>query len=78
MARQAAPLVASLRAKADGIRQSELDRFQSKLADLSPAQRDAVEALTIGIVNKLLHDPSVRLKEDAGSPRGEQIGRAHV
>jgi len=75
-ARQAAPLVASLRAKADVIRQSELDRFQSKLADLSPAQRDAVEALTMGIVNKLLHDPSVRLKEDAGSPRGERYASA--
>ena len=75
-ARQAAPLVASLRAKADAIRQAELDRFQSKLADLSPAQRDAVEALTMGIVNKLLHDPSVRLKDDAGSPRGERYASA--
>jgi glutamyl-tRNA reductase len=75
-ARQAAPLVASLRSKAEGIRSSELDRFQAKLADLTPAQREAVEALTHGIVNKLLHDPSVRLKEDAGSPRGERYASA--
>jgi len=75
-ARQAAPLVAALRAKAEGIRSAELDRFQAKLADLTPAQREAVEALTHGIVNKLLHDPSVRLKEDAGSPRGERYSSA--
>ena len=56
----------------DLIRQSEVDRFQAKLADLTPAQREAVEALTHGIVNKLLHEPSVRLREDAGSPRGER------
>jgi glutamyl-tRNA reductase len=30
----------------------------------------------LGIVNKLLHDPSVRLKEDAGSPRGERYASA--
>lgn len=72
VARQAAPLVASLRAKAESIRQSEIERFQSRLGDLTPAQREAVEALTAGIVNKLLHDPSVRLKDDAGSPRGER------
>jgi glutamyl-tRNA reductase len=71
-ARQAAPLVAALRAKAESVRQGELDRYQAKLADLTPAQREAVEALTVGIVNKLLHEPSVRLREDAGSPRGER------
>ncbi len=75
-ARLAAPLVASLRSKAEGIRQSEHERFQAKLANLTPAQREAVEALTMGIVNKLLHDPSVRLKEDAGSPRGERYASA--
>lgn len=76
VARQAAPLVAALRAKAESIRQGELDRFQSRLGDLTPAQREAVEALTAGIVNKLLHDPSVRLKDDAGSPRGERYASA--
>lgn len=75
-ARQAAPLVAALRSKAETIRNSELERFHAKLADLTPAQREAVEALTHGIVNKLLHDPSVRLKDDAGSPRGERYASA--
>jgi len=76
VARQAAPLVAALRAKAESIRTAELDRFQGRLSDLSPAQREVVEALTMGIVNKLLHEPSVRLRDDAGSPRGERYASA--
>ena len=36
-----------------------------------PGDREAVEALTRGIVNKLLHDPTVRVKEAAGTARGE-------
>lgn len=76
VARQAAPLVAALRAKAESIRAGELERFQGRLADLSPSQREMVEALTLGIINKLLHEPSVRLRDDAGSPRGERYASA--
>ena len=36
-----------------------------------PRPRNAVEALTQGIVNKLLHEPTVRLKDAAGTARGE-------
>ena len=38
------------------------------VADLT---RNAVEAVSQGIVNKLLHDPTVRLKDAAGTARGE-------
>ena len=75
-ARQAAPLVAQLHEKADTVRQSELERFHNRLASLDPAQRDAVEALTKGIVAKLLHQVSVRLKDDAGTPQGERNSAA--
>ena len=75
-ARQAAPLVAQLYEKAEAVRLSELDRFASKLASLEPAQRDAVDALTKGIVAKLLHGVSVRLKDDAGTPQGERNSAA--
>ena len=47
-----------------------------RLAELTPAQRDAVEAVTRGVVAKLLHGPSVRLKDDVGSPRGERNAAA--
>jgi glutamyl-tRNA reductase len=75
-ARQAAPLVSQLHEKAESIRLSELDRFSNKLAALEPAQRDAVDALTKGIVAKLLHHMSVKLKDDAGTPQGERNAAA--
>lgn len=75
-ARQAAPLVAQLYEKADHVRVAELERFANRLASLEPAQRDAVEAVTKGIVAKLLHQLSVRLKDDAGSPQGERNAAA--
>jgi glutamyl-tRNA reductase len=72
-ARQAAPTVAALRARAEAVRSAELSRFAARLADLSPREREAVEALTHGIVAKLLHEPTVRLKDAAGTPRGERL-----
>ena len=75
-ARQAAPLVAQLHAAAESVRVAEIERMKRRLASLDPEQRDAVEALTKGIVAKLLHDMSVRLKDDAGTPRGERNAAA--
>ena len=75
-ARQAAPLVAQLYEKADAVRSGEIERFANRLASLDPVQRDAVEAVTKGIVAKLLHSVSVRLKDDAGSPQGERNSAA--
>jgi len=75
-ARQAAPLVAALHERAEHIRQGEQERLHARLASLDDEQRAAVEALTRGIVAKLLHGPSVRLKNDAGTPRGERYADA--
>ncbi len=75
-ARQAAPLVALLHARAEVVRIAEIDRLQKKLSSLSDEQQQAVDALTKGIVAKLLHDMSVRLKDDAGTPRGERNSAA--
>ncbi len=75
-ARQAAPLVSSMYASAESVRVAELERFASKLAGLDDQQRAAVEALTRGIVAKLLHRPSVQLKDGAGTPRGERNAAA--
>lgn len=75
-AREVAPLVGALRQRAEDLRRSELDRFASRLADLDERQRDAVEALTLGIVAKLLHEPTVGLKEAAGTPRGERLAES--
>jgi glutamyl-tRNA reductase len=64
------PAIASLRARAEEIRARELARAERRLGTLSPEQRRAVEALTAQIVNKLLHDPTVRLKEAAAGAEG--------
>jgi glutamyl-tRNA reductase len=70
-AREVAPLVTELRARAEDIRQAELTRFRARIDALPPEARDVVDALTQGLVNKLLHEPTVRLKEAAGTARGE-------
>jgi glutamyl-tRNA reductase len=74
--RQAAPLVAQLREVVEGIRGSEIEKFDSRLAELTADQRDALDAITKGIINKMLHSPSVRLREAAGTPQGERLSAA--
>jgi glutamyl-tRNA reductase len=64
------PAISSLRARAESIRREELERAQGRLASLSPSQRRAVEALTSQIVAKLLHQPTVRMKEAAAGADG--------
>ncbi len=70
-AREVAPLVSALRSRGEDIRLAELDRFRSKLDAVDSRTAEAIEALTRGIVAKLLHEPTVRVKEAAGSGRGE-------
>jgi glutamyl-tRNA reductase len=75
-ARQVAPTVTSIRRMADEVRRAELDHYGARLASLDPRQREAVEALTRAIVAKLLHPPTVHLKDAAGSVRGERLAGA--
>jgi glutamyl-tRNA reductase len=64
------PAIASLRARAEEIRQRELAKAESRLGDLSEAERRAVESVTAQIVNKLLHLPTIRMKEAAAAADG--------
>ena len=75
-AREVAPLVAALRQKADAVRVAELARQQARLADLTPEQQDAVEAATKAALAKVLHAPTVALKDAAGTPKGERLAEA--
>ena len=74
--REVAPLVTSLRDFGEDVRAGEIERFRAKLERLDPDQRAVVEALTQGIVNKLLHEPTARVKDAAGTPRGEYYADA--
>jgi glutamyl-tRNA reductase len=67
-ARDAAGAIRDLRRRAEEIRSEELARAGSRLADLSPRERETVETLTTQIVNKLLHAPTVRAKEAGSEP----------
>jgi glutamyl-tRNA reductase len=60
------PTVAALRARAEAVRDAELERTIKRLNGLSPEQRQSVEAMATALVKKLLHDPISRLKGDDG------------
>ncbi len=64
------PAIASLRARAEEIREAELQKAEALLGKLDESQRRAVEAVTSQIVNKLLHLPTVRLKQAAAAADG--------
>jgi glutamyl-tRNA reductase len=57
------PIITALRARGDDVLRTELARYASRLEELTPDERAAVEQLARGIVAKLLHDPIVALKE---------------
>jgi glutamyl-tRNA reductase len=65
------PTIRALRARAEQVRQQELTKASTRLAGLDDRQRAAVEAVTRGLVNKLLHDPMVRGKTLAARPDGD-------
>jgi glutamyl-tRNA reductase len=67
---QVVPAVIRLRRKAETIRHQELEKLFSKLGPLSDAERQAIEAMSSSIVNKLLHTPIVRLKQESRAKGG--------
>lgn len=57
------PTISCLRSKVEGIREQELEKALSRLgSEFGEKNQDVIEALTRGIVNKILHEPMVQLK----------------
>jgi glutamyl-tRNA reductase len=75
-AREVAPLVAALRERAESVRLAELERFHARLETMSERDRATVEAVVAGVIGKLLHSPTVRLKDAAGTARGDRLAEA--
>jgi len=75
-ARQVAPTVTALRDRAESLRAAELARYRSRLESLDAEQRTTVDALTRSLLAKILHDPTVRLKDAAGTARGDRLADA--
>ena len=74
--RGAAPIIASLRSRLETLRVAELERHRAQLADLSEEEWDHVDAATRAALAKMLHEPTMLLKETAGTPRGERLVEA--
>jgi glutamyl-tRNA reductase len=66
---RAVPTIRQLRARVEAIRAGEVEKTLARLA-LDAHARDAVEALTRAIVNKILHAPLARLREEAEREEG--------
>lgn len=56
------PAITKLQQRAESIRSEELEKIRGKLANLSKPQMKAVEQLSKGIINKMLHSPMVHLR----------------
>jgi glutamyl-tRNA reductase len=59
------PTIVSLQEHLETIRQAEIDRVRGRLGTLTPEQEMAVDTLTKGIVNKIMHTPITTLKSAA-------------
>ncbi len=66
--RDVTPTIVALEQRLSRIREAETERFRARLSTLGPEQREAVDALTRGMVNKILHGPITELKNGAGRP----------
>jgi glutamyl-tRNA reductase len=58
------PTIVALRQRAEEIKREELEKFRGKFPDLEEEKAKAVEYLTTAIINKLIHGPTVALKDD--------------
>jgi glutamyl-tRNA reductase len=66
----AVPVVTDLRTQMEQVRAREVADAMKKLTHLSPEDREAIEHLSRSMMNKFLHEPSVRLKSAAANGRG--------
>jgi glutamyl-tRNA reductase len=64
-ARDVVPTIVDLRQHVDGLREAELEWAMQKLEDLSDRERSVMLAFSRRLVNKILHEPTVRLKQHA-------------
>ena len=73
--RDLVPTIVALEDRLNAIREGEMERYNTRLGNLTPEQRQAVDALTRGIMNKILHGPITELKSGAGQPEQAALVR---
>jgi glutamyl-tRNA reductase len=67
------PTIVSLQDHLETIRQAEIDRVRGRLGPLTPEQEMAVETLSRGIINKIMHTPISTLKSAARDPESTTV-----
>jgi glutamyl-tRNA reductase len=67
------PTIVSLQDHLETIRQAEIDRVRGRLGQLTPEQEMAVETLSRGIINKIMHTPISTLKSAARDPESTTV-----
>ena len=67
------PTIIDLQTHLEEIRKQELARVASQLGKLTPEQQQAIDALTRGMLNKILHSPITHLKTLAQNPDGLKL-----
>jgi glutamyl-tRNA reductase len=70
------PTVAALRARADEVVETELHRLTQRRPDLTPEQRAEVAHAVHRVVRRLLHSPTVRVRQLATTAEGDQYAAA--
>ncbi len=70
------PLVAALRLQAEEIREQEVGRALRDLGEVDPATAERIEHLSRTLVKKLLHEPTVRLRERASVGHSDEVADA--
>lgn len=63
-----APIIEEMRKQANHIRQNEVEKARRRMPALTPEMERQIELLTASIVNKILHCPTTRLREEASGP----------
>jgi glutamyl-tRNA reductase len=72
-AQEVLSVIKTMRQQAEAIRQAELEKTFRHLPDLTPAERQRIEALTAALIGKLLHTPTARLRAEAQRSRAGEF-----
>ena len=64
------PVLTAFRSEMERLRERELEQALRRMGEMDPAQREAVERFSRALMNKFLHEPSVRLRAAAANGRG--------
>jgi glutamyl-tRNA reductase len=70
------PVIVGMRQQAHAIRQQELEKTLRRLEGIDPMHQERIAALTHSIVQKILHEPTIRLRQEASGPNGEKYAAA--